>query len=104
MTSGFCNKTGWKNKTRLFPFTSEKAGSAILAAVTAIIHIMDEISWGLLPETAGRNAVRIYLKGIPELCGLTPDEDLNSILQNEDPVKELLQKTLAWIIKRRIPV
>lgn len=77
---------------------------AILAAVTAIIHIMDEISWGLLPETAGRNAVRIYLKGIPELCGLTPDEDLNSILQNEDPVKELLQKTLAWIIKRRIPV
>lgn len=77
---------------------------AILAGVTAIIHIMDEISWGLLPETAGRNAARIYLKGIPEMCGLIPDEELHSLLQNEDPVKELLQKTLAWIIKRRIPV
>ena len=76
---------------------------ALLSGVAAIIHIMDEISGGLLPETAGRDAARIYLRTMPELCGLIPDNELISLLQDECTVGELLQKTIAWIVKMRIP-
>ena len=73
----------------------------LLSGVTAIIHIIDEISWELLPETAGKEAARIYLRVMPEMCGLTPDDELGSLLKEESPIIELLMKTLAWIIKNR---
>lgn len=74
----------------------------LLSSVTAVIHIMDEIGWCLLPETAGSTAAGGILMGMPRLCGLEPDDELSHMLHTDDQVAEMLKKTIAWIAKRRI--
>lgn len=74
---------------------------ALLSVATAVIHIMDEIGWGLLPETAGGTAARKILCTMPEVCGTKPDEEFFSLLAADEPVGEHLQRTIAWIAKQR---
>lgn len=37
----------------------------LVAATAAVLHIADEVLWGLLPEDAGREAVRRIMRGVP---------------------------------------
>jgi len=74
---------------------------ALLSAATGVIHIMDEIDWGLLPETAGQTAAKKILCTMPEVCGTKPDEEFLALLGDDEPIVEHLQKTIAWIAKQR---
>ena len=73
----------------------------LLSAATGVIHIMDEIDWGLLPETAGRTAARKILCTMPEVCGTKPDEEFLALLGDDEPIVEHLQRTIAWIAKQK---
>lgn len=74
---------------------------ALLASATAVMHIMDEIAWGLLPETAGRAAADRVLSVMPEICGIVPDEEFSFLLGDDEPIREHLPITIAWIAKQR---
>ena len=43
----------------------EAADPVLVAATAAVLHIADEVAWGLLPEDAGRDAVRRIMRGVP---------------------------------------
>lgn len=75
---------------------------SLLAAVTAVIHIMDEIRQNLVPEEAGKIAARKILRVMPEICGLMPDQEFLFLLRSDEPIDSHLEKIIAWIAKKKI--
>jgi adenosylcobinamide hydrolase len=72
----------------------------LMGSVASLLHLVDEISWGLIPETAGaRTAIRMMTAmtepGVPGL------DELGASLREEDPVVTNLVRTIAWIAKRK---
>ncbi|MDD1723783.1 MAG: adenosylcobinamide amidohydrolase [Methanospirillum sp.] len=74
---------------------------ALVGATAAVLHIHDEISWGLVPDTAGRNAAIKILLSFPPIMGTERFDELVVILSAEENVLENLLKTIAWITKQR---
>lgn len=73
---------------------------ALVAAVSAIIHIHDEISWGLIPAVAGQNAASHLLHAIPDLSGISGD-DYNFSLTHQQSILDNLKVIIAYIAKQR---
>ncbi len=72
----------------------------MVASVAALLHLVDEISWGLVPETAGSRAGIRMLASMAERGGPGQDE-LTALLREEEPVLFSLVRTVAWIAKRK---
>jgi len=73
---------------------------ALVSAVSAVIHIHDEISWGLIPTVAGQMAACTILSAIPE------QRDNQNIradwyLSHQKSVLENLKITIAYIAKQK---
>jgi adenosylcobinamide hydrolase len=63
---------GGREKDRfLVALTKEANDPVLVAATAAVLHIADEVLWGLLPEEAGRDAVRRIMSGIIGASGTT---------------------------------
>jgi len=74
---------------------------ALVAVTTAILHIQDEVSWGLLPAPAGQEAACSMLESTPALAGLEVGENLVSLLNPLESVIWNLTTAIAWIAKNR---
>lgn len=73
----------------------------MVAAVSSILHIHDEIGWGLIPASAGAEAAIKILTSIPSIIGITFDNELIQLLKREESVLENLMQTMAWIVKKK---
>lgn len=72
----------------------------LVGTVAALLHLVDEISWGLIPETAGTRAA------IPMLIAMTDPgapgrDELIASLGEEESVLTNLVRTIAWMAKQR---
>lgn len=72
---------------------------SLVGSTSAVLHLMDEISWGLLPETAGRKAGISIMKGLPELLGCTENVPLDDLLDEKDCIIDNWVRVTAWLIK-----
>lgn len=98
-----CKLMGENRKTALISSLREISKEpALVAAVASIIHIHDEVGWGLLPDSAARNGAIQLLLSIPGVLGIIRDDELDVKLNREESVLDNLTLTLAWIAKRRI--
>ena len=101
----------WKRSTRMVgenrkqPFVSAlrdiSPEPALVAAIASIIHIHDEIAWGLIPTSAGTETSIAILASIPSIVGLISNEELIKLLKREESVLENLLQTIAWIVKKK---
>nr|WP_319539832.1 adenosylcobinamide amidohydrolase [uncultured Methanospirillum sp.] len=73
---------------------------ALVAAVSAVIHIHDEISWGLIPTVAGQNAASRLLQAIPDLTGIQGG-DCSLSLTHQQSILDNLKITIAHMAKQR---
>ena len=74
---------------------------SLVGSTCAVLHVMDEISWGLLPETAGRKAAISIMKGLPELLGYNGVVPLDDLLDEKDSIIDNWVRITAWLIKNR---
>lgn len=72
---------------------------SLVGSMSAVLHIMDEISWGLQPETAGRKAAISIMKGLPDMLGCVDEVPLDRLLDEKDCIIDNWLRITAWIIK-----
>ena len=92
---------GENRRTRFIEALREMAREpALVAAVSAVIHIHDEISWRLIPTVAGQMAASRLLHAMPGLGGIQGDESGLS-LDHQLSVLDNLKTTIAFIAKQK---
>lgn len=72
---------------------------SLVGSTSAVLHIMDEISWGLLPEAAGRKSAISIMKGLPDMLGCADEVPLDRLLDERDCIIDNWLRITAWIIK-----
>ncbi len=71
---------------------------SLVAATAAITHIVDEVSWGLLPDTSARTMALALIRQLPHIMqsNQKPPEDL---LSDYDSIVDNLVYMTAWLVK-----
>ncbi len=71
---------------------------SLVAATAAITHIVDEVSWGLLPETSARTMALALIRQLPDIlqCNHKPPVEL---LNDYDGIVDNLVYMTAWLVK-----
>lgn len=71
---------------------------SLVAATAAITHIVDEVSWGLLPETSARTMALALIRQLPAIlqCNHKPPVEL---LNDYDGIVDNLVYMTAWLVK-----
>ncbi len=93
---------GENRKMRFLNDLRELAVNPLLVAATsAITHIVDEVSWGLLPEISARKAAFALIRQLPCILqnNQSPPENL---LNDHDSIIDNLVYMTAWMVKNGI--
>ncbi len=93
---------GENRKMRFLNDLREMAANPLLVTTTsAIMHIVDETSWGMLPETSARTMALALIRQLPGLLGSNknPPED---ILNGYESIVDNLVFMTAWLVKNGV--
>lgn len=78
----------------------ERAKDPVLVAATAaVLHIADEVAWGLLPDEAGRQAVSRMMMGIPAARGVDISACPHALCSGSGTIPEEWVRFAAWYIE-----
>ena len=69
---------------------------AIVSATSSVLHIVDEVSWGLMPENPGKRAAFWIMKGLPELTNVKEELPFGRILKETDSILDNWVRMIAW--------
>lgn len=72
---------------------------AVVAMTASILHICDEIGWGLVPEVSGKRAALSMMKTLPALAGLHREPDWDRVLDERKSIPENWVWLSAWYVK-----
>ena len=72
---------------------------ALVSLTTSILHIVDEISWGMLPEKAGKKAAFSLIKSVSEILPCENYPPFNRLLSEKDSILDNWVRVTAWICK-----
>ncbi|MDD1691010.1 MAG: adenosylcobinamide amidohydrolase [Methanoregula sp.] len=90
-----------ENKQALFIRTLREFAKkpAIVAMTASLLHICDEIGWGLVPELSGKRAALSMMKALPGLAGISRDPDWDWALDEKKSIIENWVWLSAWCVK-----
>lgn len=72
---------------------------AVVAMTASILHICDEIAWGLVPELSGKKAALSMMKALPGLAGIQREPDWDWALDEKKGILENWIWLSAWCVK-----
>jgi len=72
---------------------------SLVGSTAAILHIVDEISWGLIPETAGKKAAVSIMKGLPDLLGCVVEVPFDELIDEKNSIVDNWINITAWLVK-----
>ena len=91
---------GANRKAAFFKVLREMSRNPVLVGATGtILHIVDEISWGLIPETAGRRVAVSVMKGLPAMLGMDDLIPFNELTDEKDRIIDNWVRVTAWMAK-----
>lgn len=71
---------------------------AIVGVTSSILHIVDEVTWGLLPEQDGKTAAFSSMCGIPYLIN-SENIPLDELLDENESILDNWVRITAWLVK-----
>jgi adenosylcobinamide hydrolase len=71
----------------------------VVAMAASLLHIVDEIEWGLVPELAGKRAACSIMKTLPELMSIAIPPDFDAIVDARNTIIENWIRLSAWCVK-----
>lgn len=74
---------------------------AMVSVTSSILHIVDEISWGLMSENDGKIAAFAAMKGIPTVL-MEKCPPFSNLLNENDSIIDNWVRVTAWLAKNRI--
>ncbi|WP_242492513.1 adenosylcobinamide amidohydrolase [Methanolobus psychrotolerans] len=91
---------GDNRKAAFFKKLREVSKNPVLVGATgSILHIEDEISWGLVPEAAGRRVALSIMKSLPGMLGLGVSIPFDELTDEKDTIIENWVRVTAWLAK-----
>jgi len=72
---------------------------AVVAMTASILHICDEIAWGLVPEVSGKKAALSMMKALPEIAGTSRVPAWETVLDERMSVLDNWVRLSAWCVK-----
>ncbi|MBP1910542.1 adenosylcobinamide amidohydrolase [Methanolobus bombayensis] len=91
---------GANRKAAFFKVLREMSKNPVLvSAIASVLHIVDEISWGLLPETAGGKVAVSVMKGLPTTLGIDDTIPFDELTDEKDSVIDNWVRVTAWMAK-----
>jgi len=70
-----------------------------VAMTASLLHIVDEIEWGLVPELAGKKTALSIMKTLPELVNVKNHPDFEYIVDERYTIIENWIRLSAWCVK-----
>lgn len=75
------------------------AENAVVVGVTSsILHIIDEISWGLLPEQEGRKAAFASMRGLPYILDINESVPFDDLLDENESILDNWIRIITWFV------
>ncbi|WP_406660211.1 adenosylcobinamide amidohydrolase [Methanolobus sp. ZRKC3] len=91
---------GENRKSRFFRDLRDISRNPFLVGSTcSVLHLLDEISWGLIPETSGRKVAISIMKGLPEMLKSKNEVPFDSLLDEKDSILDNWLRVSSWLIK-----
>lgn len=75
---------------------------AMVGVTSSILHIVDEITWGLLPKLDGKRAAFSCMHGIQSLIGPKERLPFEELLDESEGILDNWVRITAWITKNKI--
>lgn len=72
---------------------------AVVAMTASLLHIVDEIEWGLIPELAGRTTALSIMKNLPGLVDARNRPDFAYIIDERKTIIENWIRLSSWCVK-----
>lgn len=72
---------------------------SVVAMTASLLHIVDEIEWGLVPELAGKKTALSIMKTLPELVNVKNHPDFEYIVDERYTIIENWIRLSAWCVK-----
>lgn len=72
---------------------------SVVAMTTSLLHIIDEINWGLIPEKSGKNAAYSVMKTLPEMIAVKNQPDFEHLIDEKMTIIENWIRISSWCIK-----
>ena len=95
-----CEIEGENRKNIFFEALREIAKKPVVVGQLAgVLHIMDEISWGLVPKITGKKIAIQMIRNLPELLEMDPAPELEYLLSERDDIINNWTKAMSYIIK-----
>ncbi|ADN36978.1 protein of unknown function DUF105 [Methanolacinia petrolearia DSM 11571] len=74
----------------------------VVAMTASLLHIQDEINWGLTPELSGKRTAISIMKTLPELAGAKKRPQSDILLDERVAIIENWIRIVSWCIKNGI--
>ncbi|MDW5562036.1 MAG: adenosylcobinamide amidohydrolase [Methanomassiliicoccus sp.] len=71
----------------------------MVAAIGSILHIVDEVSWGLIPEEEGNRFGNNMIARLPQILRAGPEGDSKLMINEASPILANLVSGLAQMVK-----
>ena len=69
----------------------------VVGLTSSILHIIDEVSWGLLCEQNGKKAAFAIISGIPAVLDTKKSLPFNNILKENDSILHNWIRVMSWL-------
>jgi len=91
-----------ENKREVFIRTLREfsRNPAVVAMTCALLHLCDEIEWGLVPELTAKKTALSMMKALPAIAGTQQVPDWDYILDEKQTLLENWIRLSAWCVKR----
>lgn len=72
---------------------------SVVAMTASVLHVVDEIEWGLVPEVAGKKAAFSIMRTLPEMTGVRNRPDFGYAMNERDTIIENWIRLTSWCVK-----
>lgn len=75
---------------------------ALVAATASVLHIIDEVAWGLIPENAGRKAAFAIMRELPQMLDMAIEMPADELLSEYNSILDNWIVATSWIVKNNM--
>ncbi len=71
----------------------------LVSCVASVLHIIDEVNWGLIPENSGKKAAIAMMRELPDLLGATQELPVEYVFSEKESILDTWILTTSWLVK-----
>lgn len=91
---GDCSKTRFRESLK-----EVSTDPAFVSAASSVLHIVDEVSWGLMPENPGKKAAFSIMRGLHGLLGTKAEPPFDRLIKETDSILDNWIRVTAWLAR-----